>query len=243
MKIWNMNEMTYVETLFGHADVITAIDAISPERAVSCGLDRSVRYWKVPEETQLVFHGHKGPIDCVRMINHQSFITGSQDGSLCLWNTSRKKPVAVAKHAHSAPTRSGGCDWITSLGVVRYADLALSGAADGYLRFWKSDADDGLLESVWSVPLPGASQNWQHPRWRTRDLRFTAPAQAFSTPSRSPRGRDGLPSSPEVTNIGWASGSRSVTRASTGLPSCPSRRLCTPRSRTLQTCPSKVQVS
>lgn len=81
VKVWNLDEMTYVETLFGHADAITAIDSLSPERAVSVGADRTVRMWKVLEETQLVFHAHMASIDCVRMLTPTSFITGSQDGA------------------------------------------------------------------------------------------------------------------------------------------------------------------
>lgn len=43
----------------GHEDKITAIDSLTRERAVTCGgRDRSVRIWKVLEESQLVFHGH-----------------------------------------------------------------------------------------------------------------------------------------------------------------------------------------
>jgi len=47
-----------VETLFGHQDKISAIDALRGETALSCGSrDKTVRYWKVAEETQVVFRG------------------------------------------------------------------------------------------------------------------------------------------------------------------------------------------
>jgi len=39
---------------------VTAVDCLIRERPVSSGgNDRSVRLWKVIEETQLVFQGHK----------------------------------------------------------------------------------------------------------------------------------------------------------------------------------------
>ena len=44
---------------FGHQDAVTGIDSLLRERAVTCGNDRTVRVWKVVEESQLVFHGHK----------------------------------------------------------------------------------------------------------------------------------------------------------------------------------------
>lgn len=50
------------------------------ERAISCGHDKSIRIWKVIEETQLVFRGQQGNIDCVTLLNDDKFLTGSDDG-------------------------------------------------------------------------------------------------------------------------------------------------------------------
>ena len=45
---------------FGHQDCITSIDCLSRERPVTAGAnDRTVRVWKIVEESQLVFNGHK----------------------------------------------------------------------------------------------------------------------------------------------------------------------------------------
>ena len=53
--------MGYVETLFVHQAPVLAVDALRGETAVSAGArDKTVRYWKVPEETQLVFRGGGG---------------------------------------------------------------------------------------------------------------------------------------------------------------------------------------
>lgn len=50
--------MGYVETLFGHQDPVTSIDALRGETAISAGgQDKTVRYWKIVDETQLVFRG------------------------------------------------------------------------------------------------------------------------------------------------------------------------------------------
>lgn len=91
VKVWNVDENAYVETLyvlswnmiyltfishkkqlhwylpvivtccrFGHQDAITGLDSLSRERCVTAGgRDRSVRVWKIAEESQLVFHGHE----------------------------------------------------------------------------------------------------------------------------------------------------------------------------------------
>ena len=44
---------------FGHQDPVTDIDCLSRERPVTSGSDRTVRVWKIVDESQLVFHGHK----------------------------------------------------------------------------------------------------------------------------------------------------------------------------------------
>ena len=50
--------MGYVETLFGHQDHVLALDALRADTCVSVGgRDKTVRYWKIVDETQLVFRG------------------------------------------------------------------------------------------------------------------------------------------------------------------------------------------
>lgn len=50
--------MGYVETLFGHQDSILALDSLRGDSCVSVGgRDKTARYWKIVEETQLVFRG------------------------------------------------------------------------------------------------------------------------------------------------------------------------------------------
>lgn len=50
--------MGYVETLFGHQDKIYASDSLRGDAAVTCGgRDKTCRWWKVGDETQLVFRG------------------------------------------------------------------------------------------------------------------------------------------------------------------------------------------
>lgn len=60
IKIFHIDELAYVETLFGHQDEVVDVAAVggSQERCVSVGArDRSARIWKVVEESQLVFRG------------------------------------------------------------------------------------------------------------------------------------------------------------------------------------------
>lgn len=42
---------------FGHQDKIMGIDSLMKERCITCGArDRSVRLWKIVEESQLLFN-------------------------------------------------------------------------------------------------------------------------------------------------------------------------------------------
>ena len=82
IKIWDLDEMCYVETLFGHQSDITAIAALHKERCMSAGRDRTVRLWKVAEESQLVFRGHISSIDSVVMLTEELFASGGQDGAI-----------------------------------------------------------------------------------------------------------------------------------------------------------------
>ncbi|KAL2151920.1 hypothetical protein VTH82DRAFT_5104 [Thermothelomyces myriococcoides] len=123
VKVWSLDELAYVETLFGHQDEILDVDALAQERCVSVGArDRTARYWKVPEESQLVFRGgggpgegkknrlppgmdpasaaHEGSMDRVAMIDDDIFVTGSDNGDLALWSIQRKKPLHVVPRAH-----------------------------------------------------------------------------------------------------------------------------------------------
>ncbi|KAG0662521.1 pre-rRNA processing protein [Rhodotorula mucilaginosa] len=58
VKVFDLSTLSYIETLFGHQDSILSIDALRGELAVTAGgRDKTVRFWKVMEESQLVFRG------------------------------------------------------------------------------------------------------------------------------------------------------------------------------------------
>ncbi|XP_028401907.1 U3 small nucleolar RNA-interacting protein 2-like [Dendronephthya gigantea] len=159
IKIWSLDEMAFVDTLFGHEDGITAIDSMKYEQAVSSGgRDTSVRLWKVVTESQLVFNGSCGSIDCLRMINEKSFVSGSDDGSLSLWAITKKKPLCTVSKAHQptadnidAPRES----WITSLATVRNTDLIASGSSDSAIRFWRCENGIKSLSPLFTLPAVG----------------------------------------------------------------------------------------
>ena len=236
IKIWSLNELAYVETLFGHQDQVVDIAALAQERCLSAGArDRTVRLWKVIEETQLIFRGGgvpgekrsqkakdlsvfaEGSIDRVAMIDDDTFVTGSDNGSLSLWSVHKKKPTFTITNAHgrdpplkleeafaekelegrvvSSPAEPR---WITALKVLPYSDLVVSGSWDGWVRVWMISADRRRLELV-SV-VGGAEKEGAGQDSKDGDApKVTEPSQAargvindLDIFERGDRGKDGL---------------------------------------------------
>ena len=128
IKSWSLDELGYMETLFGHQDEVVDVAALAMERCISVGArDRTARLWKVVEESQLVFrggaggtekrkyteraHGNttngnvqisyaEGSIDRVAMVDEETFVTGSDNGGISLWSMHKKKPVFTVPLAH-----------------------------------------------------------------------------------------------------------------------------------------------
>lgn len=51
-------QLAYLDTLFGHQDPILSLSTLGAETAVTAGgREKTCRWWKVVEETQLVFRG------------------------------------------------------------------------------------------------------------------------------------------------------------------------------------------
>ena len=130
--------MGYVETLYGHQAHVLSIDALRAETCVSVGAqDKTARFWKIADETQLVFRGGgrsrvreiiegglgtdgegDGPeaedkrpaksrsdqnelpkkfveasLECIAMIDEQTFVTGGDSGCVSTL-FAKRKPIS-----------------------------------------------------------------------------------------------------------------------------------------------------
>ena len=209
VKIWSLDELAYVETLFGHQDSVIDVGALTQEKCITVGSrDRTARLWKVVEESQLVFRGggaphrpknldslkaayeddsaigmdddsdpsqyHEGSIDRIALIDDDTFITASDNGSLSLWNIHKKKPVFVYPLAHGLdppiPLAQSSADvepdeqtfheksrggkqprWITAMKSIPFSDMFITGSWDGYVRAWKLSGDKRKIEPLGAV--------------------------------------------------------------------------------------------
>lgn len=154
IKVWNLDEMSYVETLFGHQDVVTSIDALYKDRLASCG-GRDLRIFKITEETQLIFNGHEGNIDCVKLINEENFLSCGDDGQICIWSVMRKKPLCVIKNAHGSEPINGQPLWINTVTSFVNTDLVASGSRDGYVKLWKLENSFKTAKLCLEIPIVG----------------------------------------------------------------------------------------
>lgn len=115
VKIWNIDQLAFVETLYGHTSDVTCIDSLYKDRCLSVSCDKTSRLWKVVEESQLMFRAsvYAESLDAVAMVNEDQFLTGGQDGTVCAWMTSKKKPTSVLQQAH-------GGKWINCVGAQKF---------------------------------------------------------------------------------------------------------------------------
>eukprot|EP01032_Pedospumella_encystans_P027702 gene27702-31295_t len=153
LKHWDLNDMAYIETLFGHQDGVYSVDCWTKEKPLSASSDRTVRLWKVAEETHLVFRGHKSSIDNAQYLTDNSFVSAGQDGSLHLWKDGQKVPVRSVVAAHGY--QGSNPNWISSLSTVKMSNVVASGSNDGFVRLWTANAEERQLTALCAVPVEG----------------------------------------------------------------------------------------
>lgn len=159
IRHYNLNDMMYLETLYGHQFGVTGVDCHLKERPVSVGRDRTGRIWKIAEDTHLIFRGgaKTASADSVRIMKENWFLTGHEDGNMGLWMSEKKRAVVNIYQAHGAVGNVGR--GISAIGSLRGSDLAITGSCDGYIRLWKVVMGETLksrsLEPLDKIPLNG----------------------------------------------------------------------------------------
>lgn len=154
-----LQSLTALSTVFPLQDCVYSVDCWTKEKPLSTSSDRTLRLWKVAEETHLVFRGHKGSIDSAQYLTDNSFVSAGQDGTLCLWKDGQKTPVRSVHAAHGSQSitgASGPANWISSLASVKMSNVVASGSCDGFVRLWTANAEERQLLPLCAVPvLPG----------------------------------------------------------------------------------------
>lgn len=111
-------------------------------RPVTSSNDRTIRTWKVQDGSHLVFRGHKAPIDAVQILTEETFVSGCQDGKICLWRETKKHAVSSIEHSHGFDDQSSSPRWISSMASIKASDTFATGSNDGYVRIWSAKDDE-----------------------------------------------------------------------------------------------------
>lgn len=152
VKIWDCQSLSYVDTLYGHELPITGIDSQFHERCITSSEDCTVRLWKIGEGTQLVFRAEKLNLDCTSYLSEEKWVTGSQQGTVNLWTSVKKKPLFEIANAHGVQGISP--NWITAISAMKYTDLIASGSNNGVVKLWKV-THENKLEHIKDIPVLG----------------------------------------------------------------------------------------
>lgn len=203
VRTYNADQQAHIETLFGHQDGVVDVCCLAQERCVSVGgRDRSAILWKIADETRLTFRGadaaaaeiaaetktkaagrvFEGSIDCCTMVDETLFVTGSDNGSVSLWATGKKKPIFVVREAHGRDDRlapelatadlalttatSNGTSppvagpepmprAITAVYAIPYSDVFFTASYDGRIKAWKLSQDNRRFELAHSMEASG----------------------------------------------------------------------------------------
>merc|ERR1712223_1006473 len=157
VKTWDLDQMGYVETLFGHQDSVGCITSgISCDFFTGGSKDGTVRLWRTTDEVQLVFNNTQGAsIESVDKINAELFVTVSDNGQISLWSTRKKTPVCHKQSAHGLDDSNGTPRWISSLAILPCSDLIATGSNDGYLRLWKINSKNKSVTEVSQCEVKG----------------------------------------------------------------------------------------
>jgi ribosomal RNA-processing protein 9 len=151
VRIWDCDSRGARETLFGHQAEIHAIDALLREACVTVAADQSMRLWKIPEDSQLLFPTTSlGMLDTLSMFNDEIVLVGGE-GGLALWPTQRRQPSALIPGPH------GECGVIT-VKTLAYSNVACSGSWDGFLRLWELQGEkdkNPRLAALGAIPVQG----------------------------------------------------------------------------------------
>eukprot|EP00210_Caulerpa_lentillifera_P001041 g1004.t1 len=148
VRVWNLDDFSFVDTLFGHQSEVCDIDMMHLEKLLTVGNDRSCRIWKTHNDSQLVFRAPTLSMECGRFLNSTHFISASSDG-LQLWNIAKKKPIYCTSPPRTSPMNSSSENgWIQSLAAIHQSDLIGSGSADGSIKLWKANGNPGRWNSL-----------------------------------------------------------------------------------------------
>jgi ribosomal RNA-processing protein 9 len=159
VRVWAVAEMLAVDRLFGHLGPALAIASLRKERAVTGGMDRSVRYWKIEAGSQVEYASVGAPTECVAMLNDDTLVAGSANGLLAVYDVGKLNPLCSVPAAHGSGDCGDGTglekealasyhhtprenavrngNGIMALAAPSNGNIIATGSYDGVVRLWE----------------------------------------------------------------------------------------------------------
>ncbi len=171
-----------MDSHYGHHSDVLGMDAYTQDRLLSCGLDRNVIFWKINEDSELIYKNEKHTTDTINVISNQFFLTGSIDNCIDLWIMNKKRPIFTLDNLHLNDS------WLLSTAAVRNSDLFCSGSYDGFVNFYKLNKDRKNFEVVKKLGgLNGCLNNLKFSNVRSQDFGGLMLAVSHSKEERTGR--------------------------------------------------------
>ncbi|ESU45620.1 Putative WD-repeat family protein [Giardia duodenalis] len=165
LKVFNLDDHCEMFTLRGHEDQITGCAIMDAENnaAITCSIDKSVRFFDYNKQTQLIFTSGVS-LECVCWPRTDVFIAGCSLGLLVHTSEKRKPVMQVHPHdclrflgsgsiSHTFVPSTDYCRrLVTALDCITNGDLVISGC-HGLVSLWK--CVDSNLDKVADYAVDG----------------------------------------------------------------------------------------
>lgn len=101
VKVYDATSLAYIETLFGHQDKIYDISVLKNELAVTAGgRDKTLRYWKIKDESQLVFRA--GTTSRIRQVIEGGLEDVDEEDNEAFVNRSKTKKESEKRYVEGS---------------------------------------------------------------------------------------------------------------------------------------------
>ena len=179
IRSWSVAESLVTERLYGHKGAVHCISALSRERCTTGGMDRIPRFWKVDAGTTTEYSSQVTSIESTCMLDDSLVVFGCQDGTITVFDVSRRTPLTQKPFAHGYNDRGDGTglekeidppkelrvseenrlpllgNAISSLAGIPYQLLFASGSCDGKVRLWQFDKAQRCIALLREISVPG----------------------------------------------------------------------------------------
>lgn len=118
---------------------VHTIVSTQSNQIISGGADSLARIYDIDTKECLKLVGHTRDITCVTVNSADNkIVTGSIDGSICLWNSRGDMIIRYESNHHNMHK-----DWINCASFVPNSDRLVTGSSDGTIKLW--DINNGQV--------------------------------------------------------------------------------------------------